>query len=298
MSIVFNGQGSLVTPTVGPSARGAIVSSTNAAPIVVTQTAHGYNTGDTVEVESHLVNTAANGLWQIVKVDANRYSLDGSTGVGAGTATGYVTDYELQPAIVVPTGGELVDPGVIGAAIEGVDNLGPYLYRACGKYRLHDVYRGIGLHNFPGTAWATSTVTNSWAVMTGCSSMLPLAPTPSLHNGDILRLTLVTSMQAYQCSNQSDLVAISFVLLGSIPFARAQFFVQSDAWGGSGAGPYNGKLIPVSLTDTFVVSGVTSAPSYLSDVQIWGIGTQASGDSIALYGCWELIVEHYRLNSP
>jgi hypothetical protein len=68
----------------------AIVSSTNAGPIEVTVTAHGYSTGDKVTIVSHAVNTAANGTWKITVTGANTFTLDGSTGNGVGGATGFV----------------------------------------------------------------------------------------------------------------------------------------------------------------------------------------------------------------
>lgn len=68
-----------------------ISSSTNATPIVVTVTAHGYTTGNQVEIKSHTVNTNANGTWIITKIDANSFSLNGSTGNGVGGATGTAT---------------------------------------------------------------------------------------------------------------------------------------------------------------------------------------------------------------
>lgn len=66
----------------------AITSSTNAAPIVITQAAHGRTTGDTSVVTGHTVNTNANGTWELTVIDANTYSLDGSVGNGVGAATG------------------------------------------------------------------------------------------------------------------------------------------------------------------------------------------------------------------
>jgi len=73
----------------------AITSSTNASPIVVTSTAHGFATGDSVVVIGHATNTAANGTWEVTKVTANTYSLTKniksgviSTGNGIGGATG------------------------------------------------------------------------------------------------------------------------------------------------------------------------------------------------------------------
>lgn len=69
-----------------------IVSSTDTTPIVVTATAHGLNTGDKVRITGHLVNTNANAVWYITKVDADSFSLDDSTatGGGAGGATGNI----------------------------------------------------------------------------------------------------------------------------------------------------------------------------------------------------------------
>lgn len=66
----------------------AIDSSTNASPIVVTDVAHGLQTGDRVTIISHATNTAANGTWTVTRVDADTFSLDGSTGNGVGGATG------------------------------------------------------------------------------------------------------------------------------------------------------------------------------------------------------------------
>lgn len=68
----------------------AIVSSTNAGPIEVTVTAHGYATGDKVTIVSHAVNTAANGSWKITVTGVNTFTLDGSVGNGVGAGTGFV----------------------------------------------------------------------------------------------------------------------------------------------------------------------------------------------------------------
>ncbi len=71
----------------------AIVSSTNATPIVVTLGAgHGIVTGDTVIVNAHTTNTKANGVWKVT-VATNAITLlnaDGtnSVGNGVGGATG------------------------------------------------------------------------------------------------------------------------------------------------------------------------------------------------------------------
>lgn len=73
----------------------AIASSTNATPIVVTATAHGFSNGDIVVIGGHTTNTCANGVWAIAGVAANTFQLTdpitgaNSVGNGVGSATGY-----------------------------------------------------------------------------------------------------------------------------------------------------------------------------------------------------------------
>lgn len=76
--------------TYNPLSAQSIVSSTNATPIVVTATAHGYTTGMQVIISGHLLNTAANGTWTIIVTGADTFSLTGSIGNGVGGATGTV----------------------------------------------------------------------------------------------------------------------------------------------------------------------------------------------------------------
>jgi hypothetical protein len=64
-------------------------SSTNTTPIQIRKnTGHGLSTGDFVQIYGHTVNTNANGLWKITKIDDEYFSLDGSVGNGAGTTSG------------------------------------------------------------------------------------------------------------------------------------------------------------------------------------------------------------------
>lgn len=65
-----------------------ISAATNASPISVTATSHGFSTNDWVVISGVVGNTAANGVWQITVVDANTFTLNGSTGNGAYTSGG------------------------------------------------------------------------------------------------------------------------------------------------------------------------------------------------------------------
>lgn len=73
-----------------------ISSSTNANPsVVTTASAHGYTTGDVVEVLNHAVNTNANGTWVITVTSTTAFSIP-HPGNGAGTATGTVQKMETD----------------------------------------------------------------------------------------------------------------------------------------------------------------------------------------------------------
>ena len=66
----------------------AVTGATNASPIVVTSTGHSLNTGDAISISGVAGNTAANGTFTVTKVDANTFSLNGSTGNAAYTSGG------------------------------------------------------------------------------------------------------------------------------------------------------------------------------------------------------------------
>lgn len=67
---------------------GTITGATNASPIVITCAGHGLTTGARVTITGVGGNTAANATWVVTRIDANTFSLDGSTGNGAYTSGG------------------------------------------------------------------------------------------------------------------------------------------------------------------------------------------------------------------
>lgn len=85
------GPSGLMTSGTGTASQintGSVTGATNASPIVITSAAHGLNTGTRITVASVGGNTAANGTFTITRVDADTFSLDGSTGNGAYTSGG------------------------------------------------------------------------------------------------------------------------------------------------------------------------------------------------------------------
>lgn len=73
-----------------------ITGATNASPIVITATNHGFAADDTVTVAGILGNVAANGVWLAASITANTLALDGSVGGGAYTSGGTICDYISQ----------------------------------------------------------------------------------------------------------------------------------------------------------------------------------------------------------
>ena len=79
----------------------AITAATNASPIVVTSTAHGFTDGDIVVIRGITGNTSANGTWKVASSAANTFALttvkDGlnSTGNGAYVSGGCAINLTL-----------------------------------------------------------------------------------------------------------------------------------------------------------------------------------------------------------
>src|SRR5574344_708818 len=79
------------SPTINQDATTVnITAASNATPIVITATAHGFNTGDKVYITGVGGNTAANGTWVVTRLTADTFSLNGSVGNGAYTSGGTV----------------------------------------------------------------------------------------------------------------------------------------------------------------------------------------------------------------
>lgn len=315
MSVVFNGAGSLVTPTVGAGVRRAIFSSTSTTPAVVsTVSAHGFNTGDTVFIEGHSTNTAVDGLGQITFVDSKHFSVNGSVGVGVGGSTGYAIDYELQPAIVLPAGGELVDPGVMGAVLEGLANTAPYLYSLSGKYRLYNVYTA-GTTTIGAMAWAAAGASNtSMAFVTNSQNLLgflgaPVSggfvavspPQPCIQTGDVLDITYVGAISISSASSTNTL-ALSLGL-SIVGFAGGAYQTLNVLGGGLAFGQTPIGATTTSTTYPIMLSGSVTIPNLGSTVgSLFDVGllsaNQSASPAITFQGImpYTVVVKHYRPN--
>ncbi len=91
-----------------------ITGASNASPIVITISNHGYATGEQVTIADVLGNTAANGDWTITVLTSSTFSLNGSTGNGAYTSGGtcVVRRVGSRCSIMAVWGGRVVLSGL------------------------------------------------------------------------------------------------------------------------------------------------------------------------------------------
>jgi len=75
----------------------AITGATNANPIKITVTNHGFNTGDKVFIANVTGNTNANGGYTITKVDANNFTLNSRAGNASYAGGGTVYSFTALP---------------------------------------------------------------------------------------------------------------------------------------------------------------------------------------------------------
>src|SRR5439155_16956785 len=114
----------------------AITAATNATPIVVTATAHGFSNGDFVSIRDVGGNLAANGVWKIANVAANTFELtdpvSGSNVVGSAAYTSGGVVVNLGPsasgdnwddfdAALVGTAQTLTSPTVLQGVFDSAD---------------------------------------------------------------------------------------------------------------------------------------------------------------------------------
>lgn len=131
MSSPYQGYAANITQFTSANVSGA----TNASPIVITTSAaHGFATGDYVSITGVLGNTAANGAFYITILSTTTFSLNGSTGTGAYTSGGTVSDYGLFPYSSLPSNGDAFSVDQMNAFLQNQADKVAYLGNATGYF--------------------------------------------------------------------------------------------------------------------------------------------------------------------
>jgi hypothetical protein len=132
----------------------AITAASNATPIVITSTSHGFANGDVLVIRGILGNTAANGTWQIANQAANTFELktlkdnQNSTGNGAYTSGGCVINLtladmldDISAARVGSDSSNLTTPTVTNGVLDADDVT---FTSVTGTIHAHAIYRDAG----------------------------------------------------------------------------------------------------------------------------------------------------------
>lgn len=101
-----NGLMSLGAGSLSLAETGTITGATNASPVVITSANHGLSTGQQVTVAGVGGNTNANGTFTVTAIDANSFSLNGSTGNSAYTSGGTWNTAGLYTVVIAALGAE------------------------------------------------------------------------------------------------------------------------------------------------------------------------------------------------
>lgn len=144
----FNGNASNITP---PGTL-TILGSTNTAPIQMAfTTPHGLSSGDTLSVYDHQANTAANGEWPIVVINATTVSLTGSTGIAGGSTTGSANPRSFGSTYGQPSDGDDNTGAILDTPTGALGDRSAALLVATGAYKLVDVQTLNASHLGGGT---------------------------------------------------------------------------------------------------------------------------------------------------
>ena len=174
----------------------SIVSSTNTAPIgIQTSTPHGLTTGDTVDVFGHQTNTAANGQRTVTIINSTTFTLDGSTGVGTGGATGKVNVLAYAATLTEPSDGDAAVSASVDTPLSGLADRTSALVVSTGKFKIADFVFNPRLPAYTsgnpgaGTVWAS--VSSAVSLLGPPTIQIPNSGNPllpSVQIGDVARI--------------------------------------------------------------------------------------------------------------
>jgi hypothetical protein len=296
MSELINGDGTIPKATSG-WVQHVIASSTNASPIAVTFCSpHCANEGDTIEVEGHLVNTAANGGWRVHVTGTTTLQLLGSTGNGVGGNTGYAIDYSVNPLIQVGDDLELASASAFDTPYEGLFNFVPYLYKRAGKYALYDqqiiASAGGTLASYPNSWVSQSIASGTWVVLTGTETVYPNV----VGLNDFLEVEIDCGLATGLTASMVWGVAIGFSINGGSWQIGGSFDgtnVPEIGLAGNGSSDYR---VHAKYTGPVKLSALPISAGGLS-IAVFGFQNHGSPLTIQLYQPYQIKVTHYRSNA-
>lgn len=131
----------------------AVTSSTDATPIVVTATAHGFSTGDFVMINGHTTNVAANGMFKVTRLSSSTFSLQnrytGANVAGSGGGAGASGVVVIAPKILTSMD---VTNAILSVVTTGTATLTIKIAGSIGNVSADEIASGgVDTPNFGGT---------------------------------------------------------------------------------------------------------------------------------------------------
>lgn len=287
----YNGDGTVPSAVSGYNPLN-ISSSTNANPIVVTTgSPHGYGTGDTVQIEGHLVNTNANGLHTITVLTASTFALNGVAGNGVGGATGYVENFSVRPLIQLISDGDILNASNLNPPPEANANAVPWLYRRVGAYQLYNIFRGAKVDLVDDVAWSTTSVSSStWTTLTSATWAYQWSTgrNINIYNTDILMIKIATQVQNTFTTVTGTALGIGAAFNGGATtlITGSATLIQDNNVGQNCA-----------LEIALYASDFTATQLNYMTFSIMGYQTAVGAKTMALLDPYHVNILHYRINS-
>jgi hypothetical protein len=205
----------LLDTTVTSTAVKPITGASNATPIVMTVTAHGYVNGDIVYQDSVGGNLAANGIWQVAGVTTNTYNLtnpvSAANAVGSAAYTSGGFGINLGPTIanlsdisggVIGTAVALTSPtmvqgvanaaGVTFTSVSGNPVKGLFLYKDTGTGSTSTLIM-LNMGKFIVTADATAASSATSVVVEALTAGIPNGTTLTFSDGKTATLSALAA---------------------------------------------------------------------------------------------------------
>ncbi len=231
-----------------------ILSSSNTTPIeITTDAAHGFATGDFVNVYDHETNVDANGRWEIIVTSSTEFQLVLSGPGVAGGNTGYVENENISPRYQIPADGDDAAAAAWNVAHEALGDRTAWLAGRVGLMKLHE-FRANGTNDSGAVAiWSTgSAILADWTENTDDPFNASLI---DVINEDWLEVDFVTGVDTTPAGGDSFRFALFYQLIdvGDTPsFASATKVAGSQVYVNANV------LEQINIKGVIFVSGITT----------------------------------------
>jgi hypothetical protein len=216
----------------------AITGATNATPIVITATSHGFSNGDTVFIDGVGGNLAANGLWTIASVATNTFNL-----------TDPVLSTNVVGSAAYTSGGYAVCMGSVSTAGDNFDDFDACLVGSKVNLTTPTAAGGIA---------TSASATTTFTAVTGASVEAVALIKDTGTNSTSRMIALITGKHIVTCAVQAAASATTIVVDPlAAPIASGQVLTFSNGATAtlSGSAVAGARSISVSALAAIVTAG-------------------------------------------